>query len=104
MCRSAHSAPFTLASTVWLTHSTPRGLLAPRGMVVILLSYAQAIRRVVCFGGLASYRTLPDGTGFLSCAIITRDAAPSVRAVYDRMPVILQESQFAKWLDPNVVL
>jgi putative SOS response-associated peptidase YedK len=49
-----------------------------------------------------SYRILADGTGELSCAILTRDAAPSVRDVHDRMPVILQELQFGKWLDPNV--
>src|ERR1700716_3444739 len=63
----------------------------------------RADRRLVCFGGLVSYRTLADGTGALSCAIVTRDAAPSVRDVHDRMPVILQESLFGKWLDPNVV-
>lgn len=63
----------------------------------------RADKRLVCFGGLVSYRTLPDGIGALTCAIITRDAAPSVREVHDRMPVILQESLFAKWLDPNLV-
>jgi putative SOS response-associated peptidase YedK len=49
-----------------------------------------------------SYRVLADGSGALSCAIITRDAAPAVRDVHDRMPVIVQEGHFAKWLDPNV--
>jgi putative SOS response-associated peptidase YedK len=63
----------------------------------------RADKRLVCFGGLVFYRTLPDGTGSLSCAIITRDAARSVRDVHDRMPVILQEALFGKWLDPNVV-
>jgi putative SOS response-associated peptidase YedK len=63
----------------------------------------RADQRLVWFGGLVSYRTLTDGTGALSCAILTRDAAPSVRDVHDRMPVILRESQFGKWLDPNVV-
>lgn len=32
-----------------------------------------------------------------------RAAAPSVAGVQDRMPVILQETLFGKWLDPNVV-
>lgn len=58
-------------------------------------------QRLVCLGGLLSYRTLADGTGALSCAIVTRDAAPSVRDVHDRMPVILHENNFARWLDPN---
>lgn len=56
-------------------------------------------RRLVCFGGLVSYRSLPDGTGSLSCAIVTRDAAPSVADVHDRMPAIIQEDAVVRWLD-----
>jgi putative SOS response-associated peptidase YedK len=62
----------------------------------------RADKRLVCFGGLVSYRVLADGSGALSCAIITRDAAASVRDVHDRMPVIVQDAQFGKWLDPHV--
>jgi putative SOS response-associated peptidase YedK len=62
----------------------------------------RADRRLVCFGGLLSFRPLIEGAGVLSCAIVTRDAVPSVRDVHDRMPVIVQEAHFAKWLDPNV--
>jgi putative SOS response-associated peptidase YedK len=62
----------------------------------------RADKRLVCFGGLVSYRVLADGFAALSCAIITRDAAASVRDVHDRMPVIVQDAQFGKWLDPHV--
>jgi putative SOS response-associated peptidase YedK len=61
----------------------------------------RADRRPVCFGGLLSYRELAEPNS-VSCAIVTRAAAPSVRDVHDRMPVILQEWQFQKWLDPHV--
>jgi len=35
-----------------------------------------------------------------SCAIITRDPSASVAAVHDRMPVALEKSDHAAWLDP----
>ena len=60
-----------------------------------------ADRRPVCFAGLFSPWTSPDGTKtLLTCAILTQAASPSVAAVHDRMPVILPEAEFATWTDP----
>jgi putative SOS response-associated peptidase YedK len=61
----------------------------------------RADRRLVCFGGLLSYREM-DGVGSLSCAIVTHGASPAVRDVHDRMPVILREECFSQWLDPGL--
>jgi len=36
-----------------------------------------------------------------SCSIITTDAASSIRHIHERMPVILENSAFATWLDTD---
>ncbi|HWA38799.1 MAG TPA: SOS response-associated peptidase [Burkholderiales bacterium] len=55
--------------------------------------------RLVCFAGLLSWRKEEGKEGFLTCAILTRDAAPSVRDIHDRMPVVLQDSDLGRWID-----
>lgn len=57
-----------------------------------------ADKRLVCFAALLSQ----SGEDKLSCAILTRDAAPSVASVHDRMPVVLPGDAFAAWLDPGL--
>jgi putative SOS response-associated peptidase YedK len=37
-----------------------------------------------------------------SCALLTTAASEAVRAVHDRMPVILRPDDFTVWLDPHV--
>mgnify|MGYP001027512242 CR=1 FL=1 len=37
----------------------------------------------------------------VSCAILTTEPSDEVRPVHDRMPVILHESDRARWLDPD---
>ncbi len=57
-------------------------------------------RRLVCFAGLLSEWTPAAGeTPRLTCAILTRDAAGSVRDIHDRMPVVLPNAVFPQWLD-----
>jgi putative SOS response-associated peptidase YedK len=36
-----------------------------------------------------------------SCTIITTDANDTVRPLHDRMPVILDPRDYARWLDPT---
>ena len=61
----------------------------------------RADRRLACFGGLMSL-TVKDGAKQVSVAILTREAAPSVADVHDRMPVVIQDNVFSRWLDPEV--
>lgn len=61
----------------------------------------RADQRLVCFGGLMSL-TVKDGIKQVSVAILTRDAAPSVADVHDRMPVVIQDAVFARWLDAEI--
>lgn len=64
---------------------------------------------VTCFAGLTETwwdkRRSPDAldpeTLLRTCTIITTSAGPDMVEVHDRMPVILERSQFDAWLDPE---
>ena len=38
----------------------------------------------------------------VTCAILTKNAAPSVADIHDRMPVVMPEKVFDRWLSPEV--
>lgn len=50
------------------------------------------------FAGVYDVWRADGGPGITSFAIVTTDAAPSTKAYHDRMPVILEESQFEDWM------
>jgi len=52
------------------------------------------------FAGVWERRRDAQGGCLESCAILTQDAAPALRALHDRMPVVLPASAYAAWLDP----
>lgn len=41
----------------------------------------------------------PEGTRRLTCALMTKEAAPSIANIHHRMPVVLHQDQFAAWID-----
>ena len=45
-----------------------------------------------------------EGSCLESCAIITTDAAPGIDRLHNRMPVMLRERDFARWLDVETPL
>lgn len=54
------------------------------------------------FAGLWSHwRPAGGGVTRLTCAIITRDAAPALAHIHPRMPVILQPEAWHRWLTPE---
>jgi putative SOS response-associated peptidase YedK len=53
------------------------------------------------FAGLwAAWRPAPDVEPLRSCAIVTTTATDGLRALHDRMPVILAPADEAAWIDP----
>lgn len=60
--------------------------------------FYSAEQPVLAFAGI--YET--DETGVKSAAIITQPANPVVGEVHDRMPLIISESFFDAWLDPEL--
>ncbi|MCX7853872.1 MAG: SOS response-associated peptidase [Caldilineales bacterium] len=58
-------------------------------------------RRPFAFAGLWEHWEGADGSVLDSCAIITTAANERVRVLHDRMPVILERTDFGDWLDPT---
>jgi putative SOS response-associated peptidase YedK len=55
------------------------------------------------FAGLWSTwrdRSQPDAEPLETFTILTREAAPGLRGIHDRMPVVLPPDAYAAWLDP----
>jgi len=57
--------------------------------------------RPFAFAGLFEHWTSPDGSVIDSCTIITTDANEPMSAVHDRMPAILAEEDYDRWIDPS---
>ncbi|HSJ16424.1 MAG TPA: SOS response-associated peptidase [Longimicrobiales bacterium] len=55
----------------------------------------------IAFAGLWERWRAPGGEEVTSCVILTREAADEIRAIHDRMPVILDEAAQRVWLDPE---
>lgn len=55
----------------------------------------------MAFAGLWAVWQGQDGSQVLSCALMSKTAAPSIAHIHDRMPVVLKPDHFAAWLDPN---
>ncbi|MCM8612877.1 SOS response-associated peptidase [Accumulibacter sp.] len=53
------------------------------------------------FAGLSERWVSPEGDEVHTCCIITTDANELMIPLHDRMPVILQASDYAAWLDPG---
>ena len=58
--------------------------------------------RPFAFAGLWDEWHSPDGSGIRSCTIITTEPNELMAPIHDRMPVILQPTDYAEWLDPAV--
>lgn len=59
---------------------------------------------VIGVAGLWSVWRRPDGIEVISCALLSRDAAPAIAHIHHRMPVILHQHQFDDWLRPDTCL
>ena len=44
----------------------------------------------------------PDAEPRLTCTVITTAATPALAVIHDRMPVMIEQADWAEWLDPAV--
>ena len=58
----------------------------------------------LAFAGLWEKWRDPDGRTVTTCTIVTTAAAPEIRHIHDRMPVILDRTGQRLWLDPETDL
>ncbi len=59
-------------------------------------------KSLFAFAGLWARSVRQDGSKLYSCTIVTTEPSEVVRPIHDRMPVILDESSEADWLDPGL--
>lgn len=57
--------------------------------------------KLFAFAAIYSPRGTEDGSGSTSCAILTRASVEPLTQVHDRMPVVLDETGIAAWIDPD---
>jgi putative SOS response-associated peptidase YedK len=57
--------------------------------------------RPFAFAGLWEAWNSPDGSTLLSCAIITTEPNRLMSGIHNRMPVILPEGAYPRWIDPS---
>lgn len=55
----------------------------------------------IAFAGLWSAWAREDGSVLLSCALLSKEAAPAIAGIHHRMPVVLPREHFDDWLDPS---
>ena len=55
---------------------------------------------VIAFAGLWARWERPGTAPVLSCALLSRQAAPAIAAIHPRMPAVLKPEHFSRWLDP----
>jgi putative SOS response-associated peptidase YedK len=44
----------------------------------------------------------PDAAPLISCAVLTTDAVAKLTDIHDRMPLLLAQDDWARWLDPDL--
>ena len=54
------------------------------------------------FAGLWEEWQSPENEKIASCTIVTTEANELLQPIHNRMPVILQQSDYEKWLDPQL--
>jgi len=59
-------------------------------------------RALFAFAGLWERWTDPGGEVLESCSLLTTAAAERLRALHDRMPVIVDPADYGLWMDPEV--
>src|SRR3712207_4405999 len=57
--------------------------------------------RPFAFAGLWDVWHAPDGSALPSCTLVTTAPNGLMATIHDRMPVILPESAYARWLEPK---
>jgi putative SOS response-associated peptidase YedK len=56
---------------------------------------------VIAFAAIWSVWERPGAQPVVSCALLSREAVPSIAAIHHRMPVVLRPDQYAAWLSAD---
>ena len=56
---------------------------------------------VLAFAAMWALWERPSASPVVSCALLTKAAAPSIASIHQRMPAVLKPNQFEAWLAPS---
>ena len=91
-----------MSSTESLKAWTAPCATAPvRATVTVPGSKSQTNRALVLAGLWSVWKPAKDGAPLLSCTIITTDAPGELAEIHDRMPLVVAERDWDRWLDPD---
>ncbi|MBN2069304.1 MAG: SOS response-associated peptidase [Opitutales bacterium] len=62
--------------------------------------FHRADNELLAFAGLWAQKLFPDGTELWTCSILTTAASENVRRIHHRMPLVLNQQDYAEWLNP----
>lgn len=86
----------------WYEWNAKEQACSPSGRKVKQPYYIHSLDdSMLAFAALWSSWQSPDGQEVLSCALLTKDAAPYIHDIHNRMPVVLAPEQFDLWLSGN---
>lgn len=77
---------------------TPYYFYRPDGATLLVAGLWSVWRPAPADGSADTGRAAPP---LLTCTVITTDAPPDFADVHDRMPLVLAESDWDRWLDPD---
>lgn len=58
--------------------------------------------KLLALAGLWEYWASPDGSEIQSCTILTTEPNALMRPIHQRMPVLIEESDYSRWLDTTL--
>ncbi len=91
-----------MPATGWFEWNENEQTRNPNGKTVNQPYYIHAPNDpVIAIAGLWSIWKYPQGNEVVSCALMTKEAAPSISAIHHRMPVILAPESYDAWLSPK---
>lgn len=84
----------------WQAHASDAGGGPRRGRKTPFYFHRTDGRPLLVAGLWSAWRSDPDVDPLLTCTVVTTDAVGGFAAVHDRMPLVLAENDWDRWLDP----
>lgn len=85
----------------WKPNADNLGAPAKRGRKAPFYFYRPDGAPLLVAGLWSVWRSNPAAEPLLTCTVITTDAVGGFAQVHDRMPLVLAESDWGRWLDPH---
>lgn len=98
-CQALRSTRCLIPALGWYEWNEKENVRNPAGRQLHQPYFIHSLAdSIIAIAGLWSLWINPNGEPVLSCALLTKDAAPSIEHIHNRMPVVLAPENFEEWL------